>query len=291
MRSVRETSRSPLLLELADDRTGARVEIAPTRGGMATRFCVGERDVFYMDATTLADPTKNVRGGNPVLFPSPGKLEGDTWTYGAHEGHLEQHGFARKLPWRVAATSDSKDLATASLTLESTDATRAVWPWEFAVTLTYSLAGSTLRIMQWIQNRSLDEAMPFGIGFHPYFLVKDKRGARIPTPATRAFDNVAKKEIPFAGFDLTLPEVDLHLVDHGSTEATLHFGDGDGGGKLALRGAPELTHWVVWTAAGKDYVCLEPWSCPGNALNTGAGLLMLEPGEARVLALDLELSS
>jgi galactose mutarotase-like enzyme len=292
VRTVRETSHSPLVLELADDREGAhaRVELSPSRGGMATRFRVGDRDLFYMDAATLADPTKNVRGGNPVLFPSPGKLDGDTWTYAGQSGRLDQHGFGRKLPWRVVATSNDKNLATASFTLESSDATRALWPWEFAVTLTYSLAGTTLRIMQWVQNRS-DDPMPFGIGFHPYFLVKDKRGARIPTAATRAFDNVAKQEVPFAGFDLTQPEVDLHLIDHGSTEAALHFGEVDGGGKIILRGAPELSRWVVWTVAGKDYVCLEPWSCPANALNTGEGLLVLEMGEARVIALEVELSS
>ena len=38
---------------------------------------------------------------------------------------------------------------------------------------------------------------------------------------------------------------------------------------VVLEGSPEMTRWVIWTLAGKDFVCLEPWTCPGDALNTG----------------------
>ena len=58
-------------------------------------------------------------------------------------------------------------------------------------------------------------------------------------------------------------------------------------GTVQLRGSAEYTHWVVWTLAGRDFVCLEPWTCPGNALNTGDGLLVLAPGEARALSLEI----
>jgi galactose mutarotase-like enzyme len=45
----------------------------------------------------------------------------------------------------------------------------------------------------------------------------------------------------------------------------------------------ELSYWVVWTLKGRDFVCLEPWTCPGNALNTGERLLHLPPGQTRTL--------
>jgi galactose mutarotase-like enzyme len=44
---------------------------------------------------------------------------------------------------------------------------------------------------------------------------------------------------------------------------------------------------VIWTLRGRDFVCLEPWTCPGDALNTGAGLLFLAPGETRALRLEI----
>jgi galactose mutarotase-like enzyme len=40
---------------------------------------------------------------------------------------------------------------------------------------------------------------------------------------------------------------------------------------------------VVWTLEGKDFVCVEPWTCPGNALNTGERLMTLGKGETRAL--------
>jgi galactose mutarotase-like enzyme len=78
----------------------------------------------------------------------------------------------------------------------------------------------------------------------------------------------------------------LHLIDHGSTESTLTWADG---ARVAVRGSPELTRWVVWTVAGRDFVCLEPWSAPADALNSGEGLIELPNGRQRSLWVELEL--
>src|SRR4051812_8129567 len=85
---------------LADHAAGSVAELVPARGGMATRFSVGKQPVLALDEATLLDPSKNVRGGIPVLFPSPGKLAGDRYARG---GAMGQHGFARNLPWSVSA--------------------------------------------------------------------------------------------------------------------------------------------------------------------------------------------
>ena len=93
-------------LELRDSDARSMLMLAPSRGGMATRLALGGRHLFFLDESTLRDPTKNVRGGNPVLFPSPGKLEGDCWKHGT----LKQHGFARNVAWEVASTRDRKSV-------------------------------------------------------------------------------------------------------------------------------------------------------------------------------------
>jgi galactose mutarotase-like enzyme len=251
------------------------VTIAPSRGGMATRFRVGARDVFYLDEATLLDETKNVRGGSPVLFPSPGKLQGDAWARAGRGGVLKQHGFARNLPWAVQARGDSD----ATLVLASTPSTREAYPWDFRVTMRYVVRPRALRIEHTIADTGAEAApLPFGFGFHPYFAFTqaDKASLAVATRATRAFDNVAKADVALSGaIDLTAPEVDLHLLDHGSTESAV--------GDVLVRTSPEYTHWVVWTLRGKDFVCLEPWTCPGNALNTGDRLIELARGASRSL--------
>jgi galactose mutarotase-like enzyme len=280
-------------LVLSDAEAESHAELAPGRGGMITQLTLGGRELFYLDRTTFEEPVVNVRGGAPVLFPSPGKLNGDAWSWGGKEGTMRQHGFARNLAWTVAATG-TEEGAWATVTLEATPVTRAQYPWDFHASYTYRLRGPALSVEMTIENRGASP-MPFGAGFHPYFAVPDADKSRvvIPTRATRAFDNREKKEVAFTGLDLTAAEVDMHLLDHGSIgqvgghpqtpEARLTLDDLT----VVLRGSPEFTHWVVWTLHGRDFVCLEPWTCPGNALNTGDRLILLAPGEARRLSLQI----
>ncbi len=235
----------------------ARVVIAPERGALVKSWSVDGRERFYLDESTFLDPSKNVRGGNPVLFPSPGKLSGDRYPRGA----MKQHGFARNLPWRVAGEG--------RLVLEANDETRAQYPWEFAVELAFSLTETSLRIEQRVENRSA-EPMPFGFGFHPYFAVVDKGATAVETDATRAFDNVHKQVIELRGIDLTAGEVDLHLLDHHGATSALK-------GVVRIEASPDYGRWVIWTLPGKPFVCVEPWTCPGDALNTGEGLIELAP--------------
>jgi galactose mutarotase-like enzyme len=257
------------------------VEIAPERGGMVTRFAVGGREVFYLDEATFRDETKNVRGGNPVLFPSPGPLANERFTWGGRSGSMKQHGFARNRAWKVVEES----ARTLTLELRSDDATRAQFPWDFVVRLGHALSGNRLRIEQRVENTG-DVPMPFAFGFHPYFSATDKAKTKIPTGAKRAFDNVTKKEVDVAGpIDLTVKEVDLHLFDHGENEATLDLGDG---ARVVVRASPEYHRWVIWTLAGKDFVCLEPWTAGADALNREGQVLVVAPGETKELFVEIE---
>ena len=77
MPNVVQTGDSLESLRLEDG--GAAVTLAPSRGGMVTRFSIGEVPVLFLDESTLRDPSKNVRGGIPVLFPIAGKLPADRY--------------------------------------------------------------------------------------------------------------------------------------------------------------------------------------------------------------------
>ena len=257
------------------------VTIAPHRGAIVTSFRTAQREWLYLDQATFDDAAKNVRGGIPVLFPSPGKLAGDRWNYAGESGELTQHGFARNQAWRI----DTATSAQLTLALDANEQTLERYPWRFRSSITYHVAPNRLRIELRVTNDS-DSPMPIAFGLHPYFHVRDKTRAHIATDATRAFDNVSKTIVPFSGFDLTQTELDLHLLDHGSTRATLQL---DEDHQVAIETSAQFTRWVVWTLAGKDFVCLEPWTAPGNALNTGEGLIVVEPGKAHELWVNVAL--
>lgn len=284
MFTVKERQDALETLELRDESAKSLLVLAPARGGLATRLALGGKHVFFLDETTLRDPSKNVRGGNPVLFPQPGKLEGGTYTWQKRTFSMKQHGFARTSPWTVTDTR-SVDSASVTLRLDSNDTTRASFPWDFRAEYTYSLVGKKLRITQRFTNTGAGDAMPFGAGFHPYFHVRQahKKGLVLGTNATRAFDNVTQTSGPLAPIDLSREEVDLHLEDH-EGPLTMTWGDS----KLCLRASPEMSRWVVWTLRGKDFVCVEPWTCAGNALNTRERLIELRAGETCELWFEIE---
>ena len=258
--------------------------LAPGRGGILTRLSVGGRAVLYLDEATLADPTKNVRGGNPVLFPSPGPLAGDRFTRDGRSGAMKQHGLARQRPWEVAARTAS----SVTLTLVGSASTAAEFPWSFALSFHYEVGDGRVRITERIENRDT-APMPYALGFHPYFHVpvEAKANVRIPTSATRAWDNVGKREVAVSGpIRIGEGEIDLHLVDHGRAEADLELGDGK---VVRVSGSEAFGRWVIWSLPGKAFVCLEPWTAPADALGTGEGLRVVAPGRSEELWTEIAL--
>jgi galactose mutarotase-like enzyme len=262
----------------------ATAVLAPQRGGMLTRWTSGGRSLLYLDEATLMDPSRSLRGGNPLLFPSPGPLVGERFAWGGREGSMRNHGLARQRPFSVVAVDGS----SAMLSLASDEGTRAEFPWDFMLTVSYAFDGAMLTMEQRIEN--LDDApMPFAFGVHPYFLVPDheKPSVSVPTRAMRAWDNFGKRRVDVTGpIDLTAEEVDLHLEDHGGSDASLVLADG---ARIVVRGSEEFGRWVVWTQRGKDFVCLEPWTAAADALNTGEQLLVVEPGDEHVLEVSFSL--
>lgn len=274
------------LYTLADTHTETRAVIAPERGALVTSWSVGGRELLYMDDNTLHDTTKNVRGGIPVLFPSPGKLISDTFAQRGRVGtDLKQHGFARLLPWNVLDSSGDRLV----LGLSSDASTLARFPWRFQAELSVQVSGRSLQLRFTLHNADT-ETLPFALGYHPYLHVADdeKPHVAIASRATQAFDNVRKQIVPFTGFDLTRPELDLHILDHRSQHCIMRWPDG---AQIELSADPEFAVWVIWTLAQRDFVCVEPWTARSNALNTGDGLLTIEPGQTRSLNVQLQYTS
>jgi len=262
---------------LVDHERDAEVVLAPMRGGMVTRFRVGTDDLLFLDQATLRDHTQNVRGGIPILFPFAGRLSNDAFVLDGERIPMPQHGFARKVPWRIAAT-DTTEAAAITLVLDHSEATLQDWPFRFRLTFRYALRAETLTISQRVQNLG-DRPMPMHPGLHPYFRVEDwsKRHARLETAATVAYDNRTGLRRALTGpIELGSVEVDLQLLDHGQTQVRL-LRPGVSAIDLAYD-APD-TIVTVWTQPSRDYVCVEPWTRPSNAVNEGQGLLV-PPGAA-----------
>ncbi|NEP63338.1 MAG: aldose epimerase, partial [Symploca sp. SIO2G7] len=260
---------------LTDEEAQSQVVVVPERGGIITSWSYQNREILYLDTERFRDPNLSVRGGIPILFPICGNLPDNTYTYKGQQYTLKQHGFARNLPWLVTEQGTDESLSL-TLVLNSNDETRAVYPFDFQLAFTYQLQGDTLDIQQRYTNHS-QEPMPFSAGFHPYFQTGDKTQLRFEIPASEYQDRDGAMS-PFSGtFDLEQDEIDVAFRQLQARSAS--FTDTGSQWEVTLSYSELYSTLVFWTVKGKDFHCVEPWSAPRNALNTGEQLTQIPPGE------------
>jgi len=260
---------------LTDYHAQSRVEVVPERGGIVTSWQLQDQEIFYLDTERFTHPELSVRGGIPILFPICGNLPDNTYTIHDKQYQLKQHGFARDLPWQVI-DQQTQDCASISLLLESNDQTKPYYPFDFQVIFTYQLKGNTLEIRQSYTNNSA-ESMPFSTGLHPYFAAPDKTQLEFEIPSTDYQEKQNPSIQTFTGsFDFGSDEIDVAFRN--LTTASASVTDKSRNLHLHLSYDDIYSRMVFWTVKGKDFYCLEPWTAPRNAMNTGEQLIILEPG-------------
>lgn len=262
-----------------DSATGDQLRLVPERGGLVTGWRCGGLERLYLDEARFADPALSVRGGIPVLFPLCGNLPGDPLCLEGQVEPLRQHGFARDLPWQLAALDDDRGVA---LTLEDSAESRAQYPFAFTLRLELRLEPGALAITARLRHTGAagSAPMPFSFGLHPYFAVPALDRLRIEGLGERCLDHLTMA--PAATADL-LPRLGsgVDLFCDGAAEVRLL--DPAAGLDLRLETTPPFDCVVVWSEPPRPMVCLEPWTAPRQALLSGDRLLRLAPGEEQEL--------
>ncbi len=249
----------------ADDR-GAQLNSIRDRATATEYLWQGDPAVWY--------------GQSPVLFPIVGRLRGDRFLHNGKEYFMDKHGFARKSRFELVECRG----AQMRFLLESSDATRACYPFEFALTLTYRLEGRTLFCEANIENKGAQE-MLFSIGAHPGFNCKMGDILRFDEPETLESQWIDDNALLAGGSypvlenskDIILHE---HLFDKDalilsgvkSRHVTLVRG-GKPCVKFDVGGAPILG---IWAKPAAPYVCIEPWfglNDPGLSFGGGDTVL------------------
>lgn len=222
-------------------------------------------------------------GRSPLLFPIVGEVKGNRLKVAGEEYEIGRHGFARTSTFALVGS----DAASCTWRLESSEATRRQYPFEFRLDVTYRIEGATLHMEARVTNNGAS-VMPASFGFHPALRwplpYRQSRATHEivferdePAPVRRPVDGLlsaAQFPTPVRDRRLLLRD-DLFeegaLVWDTLASRSLIYGD-------AIRvDFPRMSHLGIWTKPGAGYVCIEPWQ--GHASPEGFdGELADKPG-------------
>ena len=101
---------------------------------------------------------------SPILFPIVGTLKDNSFYYNGMEYHLSRHGFARDMEFELIDVTQN----SATFSIQSSEETLKIYPFEFELQLIYTLEENNLSIAYKVINKG-KSTMPFSIGAHPAF--------------------------------------------------------------------------------------------------------------------------
>lgn len=206
----------------------------------------------------------------PILFPVCGRLLGSEYTLGGERYEMGSHGFARDCEFCVSEISED----SITFVLKENERTALVYPFNFTLTVKYSLDGATAKMDIEVRNDS-NKVMPYMIGWHPGFAieglidgysVKFKNGETVKRNYMKPSLFVEQEPVDFpvesGVFHLTEKEIygeDTLIFSHIGGESELIAGERVA---LRIRQSNNLPYYAIWKAPNSEaeYICLEPWS-------------------------------
>ncbi|MGN7206058.1 aldose 1-epimerase family protein [Pedobacter sp. SAFR-022] len=215
---------------------------------------------------------------SPVLFPIVGALKDNRYAYQGEQYELSRHGFARDMEFEL----ESKSADEVVFTLRSSESTKKVYPFEFSLSLIYTLKSHGLSCTYKVYNPS-DADLLFSVGGHPAFATPVDENLRYEDYYLRfnqdeellinkISDNLISEEvksIPLKDKVLSL-KYDLFYEDAlvikalKSNKISLQNKVNSHGLHFSFEGFP---YFGIWAAEDANFVCLEPWCGIADSVN------------------------
>jgi glucose-6-phosphate 1-epimerase len=240
--------------------SGSRAQVYLHGAHLTSWVLPGGEEMIFLSQRARFEPGAAIRGGVPVIFPQFAEL-----------GPLPKHGFARTRGWELAALeADAPGGPTVRLSLRDDEATRALWPHPFSLTLAVSLGDGTLTVSLTAANTG-DEPFAFTTALHSYFRVDDVRRA-----AVEGLEGVRFRDKVDGGRKKT--ETTPVLVFSGETDRVYE----DVPGRVILHGAAGGHDLAVDRSGFRDVVVWNPWEELARTLDDLGGdeylcMLCIEP--------------
>jgi aldose 1-epimerase len=277
----------------AGDHEAVIVEV----GGGLRSYSVGGAQI----TPTYADDVLAPRGCGAVLVPWPNRVRDGKYSF---EGtalqlpltepalHNASHGLGRWARWRVLEHSVS------SVTMSLDIVPQTGWPFEVRADVSYTVDAEYGLLVTAVAHNHGGGRAPFGIGFHPYLALHGHQLAdvvlRVPAQQRLLVDAasipVGVEPVEGTDYDFRAGRALGSLrLDSGFTELDTTNGRGYAEVRTPSAGArlwfeETYRYLQVFTAdpltGATPAIAIEAMTCAADAFNSGAGLIVLEPGDS-----------
>ncbi len=259
------------------------LRIVPARGGLISSWVCNDQEILYFDEQRFKDSLQSVRGGIPILFPICGSLSSNKCVLQGREYLMNQHGFARNLSWDIKYIEEKKIIL---LSMSSSKETMLQFPYSFLLEIEVKLTTNALNFKAIVYNFS-QEKMPFCFGLHPYFTVSNLEHLSLVGLDNTCLDQNIMK---YYSTDNKLVELSRGVDFLAKMSEPIRLIDLLTGRQIEFKYLRSFSNVVVWTDPPRKMICVEPWTSPRNALNTGEELMSVEPGSSKELFCSLIVS-
>lgn len=276
------------------------LEIEPEHGGQVSYFKFQDVDIFRPQAhlTTMSALTS----GSFAMLPFSNRIKNGAFEFLGRKIQMESnwHGDANAIHgngWSSSWKIVSKSQSYCELSLENDS---KWWPWAFSAKLVYVLDGPCLKMSVEVTNTSAD-AMPIGVGFHPYFVANEN---------TKLQFNASQAYLPFEAANAEIFDRDsIHKLDFSKSKSVKtkdlidHNYDGWDGvafiencstGLDVRIHSDTMRHAMVYSPPHEPFVCFEPTTHSAGAFNScdqlGYGIKIIEPLQTHVASVSIEVS-
>lgn len=150
----------------------------------------GQDDLIWMSKDAIFNPDKAIRGGVPVCWPWFGRIANPA------------HGFARNRSWTLVEHRENENGVMVVLGLETSEETKAIWPFEFEARLTVEI-GDQLTITLNAKNTD-DKAWNCSGALHTYLNVADINTTTITGMGSSYIDGLLEGKVCSGGDTLSI---------------------------------------------------------------------------------------
>lgn len=286
----------------------SRLEIAPDLGGSIVNFLVNINGETRPILRPVNNPESVLDCGSFPLVPFSNRIKNGEFTWNNQSIKLPVnmpptphtiHGSGWQHAWQIVEQSNT------TLVIEYRNQC-ANWPFDFVATQTFELEATTLTVRSTLQNLS-NEAMPAGLGAHPYFTRTKQATVSSDLPQMWAVDEEClPTEVEpsiFAANDKHTITINEHVLDNAfmnlqseaNQPAQITWPEWQA--QATLSASDNCRFLIIYSPENENFFCLEPVTHCTDAFNkylagdADTGIQILESGATLKTTMQIAVSA